>query len=66
MIITDDLLKELEEKFPLTRYDNALTWEEACRIQGQRQIINYLRMVQKDLNAKAMDSGEHQVTVEMK
>ena len=66
MIISNDLLKELDEKFPVTAYDTCRTWDETCRVQGSRSVIEHLKFIQEEQNEQAVTGGDHKVTINMK
>ena len=59
MLITDDLLKALDDAFPMSDYDHAKDWATTCQIQGGRQVIDWLKATKEEMNAEAiMVSGE--------
>ena len=63
MLISNELLSELERAFPLSRVKNCDTWDKTLRILGQSDVLDWLRNKQIELNQRAMDGSNSQITI---
>ena len=63
MIISDDLIKQIEDAFPLSRIKNVDDWESTLRILGQASVVDWLKDKQQELNQRAMDGNNSQITI---
>jgi len=63
MIITDELLLALSERFNANSIRHAEDWEETCLIKGTLRVLDWLKDKQEELNEAAMTTGDHQVVV---
>lgn len=63
MIISDDLIKQIEDAFPLSRVKNVDDWDGTLRILGQASVVDWLKDKQQELNQRAMDGNNSQITI---
>ena len=63
MMITDALIKELEEAFSSNLVHIVAGWDETCRLQGSLNVIQWLKDKQDEQNARALVTTESPVTI---
>jgi hypothetical protein len=66
MIITDQLLKELESVFSLDRVMYSPSWDNTNRIIGQVEVIKWIKDKQEELNKSSITGGDSQISIEHK
>jgi|TARA_B110000285_G_C14672363_1_gene400939 hypothetical protein len=63
MIITGQLLNELETIFSLDRVMHSNNWDETNRIMGQVDVVNWIKDKQEELNKEAITGGDSKISI---
>jgi hypothetical protein len=58
MLISNDLIKLLDEAFPLEAFNKQSTMEAVAKVQGQREVVDFLKSKQEEVNEEAMTGGD--------
>jgi hypothetical protein len=63
MIITGQLLNELETIFSLDRVMHSNSWDDTNRIMGQVDVVNWIKDKQEELNKEAITGGDSKISI---
>jgi len=62
IVITDGLLRVLEDNFGSHLVYNCDTWEQTCELKGQLKVLHWLKDKQEELRDQSVEH-EGQVTI---